>query len=88
LPDSLVTVAIPTLAADARLLECLSALEKQTQRDFEVMIVDNSGRGLARASGAGRPGVRVIEQPRNVGFGAAVNEAFRQSRSPYLATLE
>ena len=87
MPDSLVTVAIPTLAADARLLECLSALEKQTQRDFEVTIVDNSGRGLARSSGAGRPGVRVIEQPRNTGFGAAVNEAFRQSRSPYLAIL-
>jgi GT2 family glycosyltransferase len=87
LSDSLVTVAIPTLAADARLLECISALEKQTQRDFEVMIVDNSGRGLARASVAGRPGVRIIEQPRNVGFGAAINEAFRQSRSPYLATL-
>jgi GT2 family glycosyltransferase len=87
LPDALVTVAIPTLAADARLLECVSALEKQTERDFEVMIVDNSGKGLARAAGAVRPGVRVIELPRNVGFGAAVNAAFRESRSPYLATL-
>ena len=30
---------------------------------------------------------RVIEQPRNVGFGAAVNRAFRESRSKYLVTL-
>lgn len=81
------TVAIPTLAADARLLECVLALERQTQRDFEVIVIDNSGKGLVRRSGAARPGVRVIEQPRNTGFGAAINEAFRQSGSPYLATL-
>jgi GT2 family glycosyltransferase len=87
LPEFLVTVVIPTLAADARLLECVSALEKQTQRDFEVVIVDNSGKGLAARGGAARPGVRVIEQRRNVGFGPAINEAFQHSRSPYLATL-
>ena len=87
MPDFLVTVAIPTLAADARLLECVLALEQQTERDFEVIVIDNSGKGLVRRSGVERPGVRVIEQQRNVGFGAAVNEAFRQSCGPYLATL-
>jgi len=87
LPDILVTVAIPTLAADARLWECVSALEKQTHRDFEVMIVDNSGQGLVRRHGPAGPGIRIIEQPRNVGFGAAINEAYRQSGGPYLATL-
>jgi GT2 family glycosyltransferase len=75
-------VAIPTLAADARLVECLAALERQTLRDFEVIVIDNSGVGAARGTG-----VRVIEQARNVGFGAAVNAAFRESRSRYLATL-
>jgi len=80
-------VVVPTLAADARLLECVAALERQTQPDFEVIIVDNSGAGAVARSGAVRPGMRVIEQNRNVGFGAAINGAFRQSRSPYLATL-
>jgi GT2 family glycosyltransferase len=87
LSDLLVTVVVPTLAADARLQECIAALEKQTQRGFEVIIVDNSGSGAVERSGAARPGVRVIEEQRNVGFGAAINDAFRQSRSPYLATL-
>ena len=87
MPDTLVTVAIPTLAAGARLWECVSALENQTQRDFEVTIVDNSGQGLVRRHGAAGPGVRIIEPRGNVGFGAAINEAFRQSRGPYLATL-
>lgn len=65
----------------------MAALEKQTQRDFEVIIVDNSGTGAVRRGSAAAPGVRVIESPHNVGFGAAANAAFRQSRSPYLATL-
>jgi GT2 family glycosyltransferase len=80
-------VVIPTLAADARLLECIAALARQTQPDFEVIIVDNSGSGAVHRNGADRPGVRVIEQPHNVGFGAAINAGFRQSQSRYLATL-
>lgn len=80
-------MVIPTLSADRRLLECVAALEKQTQHEFEVIIVDNSGAGRARGNGAARPGIRIIESPRNIGFGAAINEGFRQSRSAYIATL-
>jgi GT2 family glycosyltransferase len=87
LRDILVTVVVPTLAADARLQECVAALAQQTRPDFELIIVDNSGSGAVRRSGAALPGLRVIEEPRNLGFGAAVNDAFHQSRSPYLATL-
>jgi GT2 family glycosyltransferase len=86
LPDFLVSVAIPTLTADSRLWECLEALGRQTRRDFEVILVDNSGKGLVRRGGAAR-NARVIENNRNVGFGAAVNQALRASDSPYLATL-
>ena len=88
------TVAIPTIAADERLQECLCALARQTRRDYEVVIVDNSGKSLAaRFEGClltdfpPRPAVRVIANPRNVGFGAAINQAFAGSRAPYLATL-
>ncbi len=80
-------MVIPTLAADARLQECIASLEKQTQRNFEVIIVDNSGSGAVRRNRAVPERVRVIEQTRNVGFGSACNRAFQQSRSPYLATL-
>ena len=83
----MVTVVIPTLSADRRLVECLDALAHQTRRDFEVVIVDNSGQGLVRAGEAGRRGASVIEPQCNVGFGAAINLGFRQSRSPYLAAL-
>lgn len=78
------TVAVPTLAAGDALAECLRSLESQTVTDFEVVVIDNSGRSLAQASGSR---TRVIANKSNVGFGAAVNQALRESQAPYLATL-
>ena len=86
MPDFLVTVVIPTLAADSRLLECVQSLSRQTWRDFEVVIVDNSGKGLVRKNGTG-PGARVIENAQNVGFGTAINQGMKTSPAPYVATL-
>jgi GT2 family glycosyltransferase len=79
-----VTVVIPTLAADSTLVECARALEQQTFRDFETVVVDNSGRGAARASGIN---ARFIDNTTNVGFGAAINQAIRASASPFIACL-
>ena len=79
-------MVIPTLAADSRLAECLESLDRQTRRDFEAIVVDNSGKGLVRQRGMGRR-ARVIENTRNLGFGAAINQAFASSAAPYLATL-
>jgi GT2 family glycosyltransferase len=83
-----VTVAVPTLAAGEVLEACLRALESQTVDEFEVVVIDNSGTGRVQASHPEVfPHVRVIANGRNVGFGAAVNQAFRTSTAPYLATL-
>jgi len=80
-----VTVAIPTLAADRELDACLESLARQTLRDFEVIVIDNSGAGLARC--AESRGARVLDEPCNIGFGAAINAAYQASVAPYLATL-
>jgi len=81
-----VTVVIPTLSADSRLAECVASLGRQTRRDFEVVIVDNSGRGLVRRNDVVSDSC-VIENKGNAGFGTAINQAFHGSRAPYLATL-
>ena len=80
------TVVIPTLAADARLRECVESLARQTRREFEIVVVDNSGEGLVRRKGQAL-GARIIENERNAGFGAAINQGLKVSRAPYLATL-
>jgi GT2 family glycosyltransferase len=64
----------------------LESLKRQTHRDFEVIIVDNSGKGLVHRNGVA-VGARVIENSTNAGFGAAINQGLRASASPYVATL-
>lgn len=75
---------MPTLAAGEVLEACLRALESQTVNDFEVVVIDNSGAGRVQTSSSR---VRVIANDHNVGFGAAINQAFHASSAPYLATL-
>lgn len=81
------TVIIPTLAADDALAACVEALGEQTWRDTDVVIVDNSGRGLARQRVPARPRLTVIDSPRNLGYGAAINWGVQRSHAPYILAL-
>src|SRR5215475_13981935 len=69
------------------LTDCVQSLGMQAMRDFEIIIVDNSGKGLVRRSPAARVGVKILEEDHNAGFGAAINRAYRASTAPFLATL-
>ena len=71
-----VTVVIPTLDADESLTECLESLERQTFSDFEV---DRGGQQRPEGGCSRAERVRVIANERNVGFGAAFNQAFHAS---------
>jgi GT2 family glycosyltransferase len=79
-------VVIPTLAGGENLEKCLAALRAQTLADFEMIVVDNSGSGVAAAR-AWEPNLRLIQNAANLGFGAAVNQAISVARSEFLATL-
>jgi GT2 family glycosyltransferase len=84
LSEILLTVAIPTLAADSRLQACLDSLARQTVADFDIVVVDNSGGAATLPS---RPSVRIIRNARNVGFGTAINQVLRSTSAPFLAVL-
>lgn len=64
----------------------MESLGRQTRRDLEVIVVDNSGKALVRRNGTA-PGARVLESPCNEGFGAAINRGIAASRAPFVATL-
>lgn len=81
------TVAIPTLAAGPRLAQCLEALAAQTLRGFRAVVVDNSGQGLAGGVARRFDFVDVIENRTNVGYGAAVNQAWRHRPAEFLTAL-
>lgn len=81
-----VTVIVPTLQGGSSLERAIACLRAQTFRDFLAVIVDNSGSGAARHLHS-LPDIVVIDNPRNVGFGEAVNQGMTASRSEYVCTL-
>src|ERR1700730_17035428 len=87
LPDFLVSVVIPTLAADSRLRECVESLGRQTRQDFEVIIVDNSGEGVVR-SDQRRGGAARLRDTRGRGvWGGVATRGFQAPTAPFPAPL-
>jgi GT2 family glycosyltransferase len=81
-------VVIPTWNGAALLGPCLEALEAQTARELEVLVVDNGSTDGSRALLAARfPWAHVIGLPDNRGFSAAVNAGIAQARGDVIALL-
>lgn len=68
--------------------ECLQAVEAQTFRDFETLVVDNASADGSVDFIRGRfPWVRVITSPENLGFAGGNNLGFRECRGDYIFLL-
>lgn len=76
---------MPTLGADRTLEQCLEGLERQTLRDFQVVVVDNGSGGMARRLEGGQ--VSVLPSSENLGYGGAINAGARNTVSRYVAAL-
>jgi GT2 family glycosyltransferase len=77
---------VPTLG-NPLLGACIASLERQTFKEMEIVIVDNSGRNEARRLLPPETRARIIGSPENRGFGGAVNLGFLEYPAEYLATL-
>jgi len=67
--------------------ECVRSLHGQTLQDFEIIVIDNSGQGLAKLLPAVHDVKIVIENQANAGFGAAINQGIAASHAPFIAVL-
>lgn len=68
----------------------MESLQRQTYREFSIVIVDNSGTRKVETNwpaGTGRDGVSVLHPGTNVGFGAAVNLAARHEPAEFVAVI-
>jgi hypothetical protein len=84
----LVTVVIPNLNGRHLLEGCLTSLGAQGDPDFAVVVVDNgSTDGSVEWLRAYHPQVRVLANPVNTGFAAAVNQGIRTTETEFVATL-
>ena len=89
-PDSLplASVVIPTLNGMKFLPACLSSLQDQTFKEFEVIIVDNgSTDNSIDFIRHNFPQTVIIENKKNMGFAHANNQGIRAARGKYIATL-
>lgn len=70
-------------------LNCLDTLPHGigTDVDFEVVVVDNGSLDGSADALARRPDIELIRNERNLGFAAAVNQAYRHSRGELLLLL-
>jgi GT2 family glycosyltransferase len=83
-----VAVVIPNYNGRSFILNCLEAVQGQTVRAAEVVVVDNgSTDGSDRLIEESFPDVVLVRHDRNAGFGAAANLGFRRTRSPWVAVL-
>lgn len=86
--EPLVSITIVTYNSEKYIVRCLEAIERQTHRPREVVVVDNASVDSTRAHLeplAGR--YRLVWNSSNRGFAAAQNHAIRQTRGQLVLTL-
>ncbi len=82
------SIVIPNRNGRAYLTECLLSLQKQSFRDFEVVVVDNgSSDGSSHLTGEVFSWARVISLRANHGFAGACNIGIANTRGEYVALL-
>ncbi len=87
-----VAVIIPNYNGKKYLTECLRSLQKQTFKDFCVIIVDNDSTDgsielIEKIEGSGVLNLRLIRLKENTGFANAVNVGIRDTEAKYVFLL-
>jgi GT2 family glycosyltransferase len=87
-PEGNVSVVIPSWNGLDFLRIVLPSLERQTDADFSVTVVDNGSEdGSVAWLRSEWPRVGLVELPENVGFAPAVNAGIRASGGEFVALL-
>lgn len=86
-PPPAVSILIVAWQSGRHLARCLEALDRQTRRDFEVVLLDNASTDGAVDALAARPWLRIERATENLGFAAGNNRAAALARGRYLVTL-
>lgn len=82
-----ISVVIPTWKGRAWLPDCIASLRAQTLPQAEIIVVDNGSRDGSAGWLAAQDDLRVITNPKNIGFAAAANQGFRAATAPFIALL-
>ena len=84
---ALCRIIIVNFNGGENLRRCLIALQQQTERDFEVVIVDN-GSTDGSLDGVPQDGrILIVRAESNLGFAAGCNRGFQGCTAPFVAFL-
>ena len=83
-----VTVIIPNYNGLRFLKDCLTALENQSMKDFETLVIDNaSSDESVTYIRENFPNVNVMVMEKNLGFSGGVNVGIQSAKTPYVLLL-
>lgn len=83
-----VTVIIPNYNGLRFLKDCLTALENQSMKDFETLVIDNASSDESVAYiRENFPNVNVMVMEKNLGFSGGVNVGIQSAKTPYVLLL-
>lgn len=87
----LASIVIPCYRGERYLPEAIESCLRQTERSFEVIVVDDASpdgcSAVAERYAAADPRVRLLRHPHNLGVSEAFNTGFRQATGQYFARL-
>jgi len=84
----LISVVVVNYNGKKFLDDCLSSLDHQTFRNFEVILVDNGSSDGSIAFTRGKyPGVIIVENGANLGFAGGTNSGIRVANGEFVFTL-
>lgn len=81
-----VTVVIPNYNGLKFMEPCFAALEAQSEKDFDVLVVDN-GSTDGSVEWLKESGIPSVFLPENIGFPGAVNIGIKKAETPYVILL-
>lgn len=81
-----VTIIIPNYNGLKFMKPCLQALEMQSEKDFDLLVVDN-GSEDGSSQWLKKHQIPSVFLPENTGFSGAVNLGIRKARTPYVILL-
>ena len=85
---SMLSIIIVTYNTDQLLSECLSSLASHDLAgQYDVVVINNGVALEAESLGDLDLSVRIVNRPRNIGYGAALNQGARLTRSELLLFL-
>lgn len=86
--DNKITVVIPNYNGMQYIEKCLQSLEKQSMREFSIIVIDNgSTDGSAELVQDTFPSIQVVCMGANTGFSSAVNKGIELSDTCYVILL-